>query len=130
MLRPGYAVAWMSYDLNLEAFPGDVAGDGTTTPGLGGYFSPARFVNQMARLDVTVPVGESFVFVGGAGVGRQRVEESLAFASAPWTTSSDGVLGLRARVHERMSIGMQATYQNVASAFDRTTVRLTATYGF
>lgn len=128
--RPGYSLGWMSYDLDLAGFPGDPVGDGITAPGIGGYFSPATFQNHMARLDVTIPVRESFVIAGAAGVGRQRVEDAWSRNAAPWTAASDAMLGIRARVHERTSIGMQATYQNVASAFDRTALRFSVTYGF
>ncbi len=130
-LRPGYSLAWMSYDLDLGAFPGEFSGDGITAPGIGGYFSPSRFLNHMARMDVTLPLGESVVLAGGAGYGRQRVEDAWSQGAAvPWVESSDAVLGLRARLGGRMSIGAQATYQNVAAAFDRTAVRITLGYGF
>jgi len=130
-LRPGYSLAWMSYDLDLGAFPGETGGDGVTAPGVGGYFSPSRFLNHMARVDVTVPIGESVVMVGGAGYGRQRVEDAWSRGTAvPWVESSDAVFGLRARLGDRMSIGGQASYQNVAAAFDRTAIRITLGYGF
>ena len=130
-LRPGYSLAWMSYDVDLAAFPGEFSGDGVSAPGIGGYFSPSRFLNHMARLDVTLPIGESVVLVGGAGYGRQQVEDAWARGTAvPWVESSDAVLGLRTRLGGRMSFGAQATYQNVAAAFDRTAVRVTLGYGF
>jgi hypothetical protein len=130
-LRPGYSLAWMAYDLDLGAFPGEFSGDGITAPGLGGYFSPSRFLNHMGRMDVTLPIGESVVVVGGGGYGRQRVEDAWSRGTAvPWVESSDAVLGFRARLGARMSIGAQATYQNVAAAFDRTAVRVTLGYGF
>lgn len=130
-LRPGYSLAWMSYDLDLGAFPGEFSGDGIAAPGIGGYFSPSRFLNHMARMDVSFPLGESVVLLGGAGYGRQRVEDAWSQGTvAPWAESSDAVLGLRARLGGRMSIGAQATYQNVAAAFDRTAVRVTLGYGF
>lgn len=130
-LRPGYSLAWMSYDLDLGAFPGDFSGDGVTAPGIGGYFSPSRFLNHMARMDATLPIGESVVIVGGAGYGRQRVEDAWSRGTTvPWVESSDALFGLRARIGGRMSIGTQATYQNVAAAFDRTEVRFILGYGF
>jgi tetratricopeptide (TPR) repeat protein len=129
-LRPGYSLGWMSYDLDLSGFPGAAAGDGVTGPGIGGYFSPARFLNHMARLDVTIPAGESVVIAGGAGIGRQRVEDAWARGTAPWSAASDAMVGIRAQLNERMSIGLQGTYQNVASAFDRTSVRFSVIYGF
>jgi hypothetical protein len=85
----------------------------------------------MARLDVTLPIGESVVLVGGAGYGRQQVEDAWSLGTTvPWVESSDAVLGLRTRLGGRMSFGAQATYQNVAAAFDRTAVRVTLGYGF
>ena len=130
-LRPGYSLAWMSYDLDLGAFPGEFSGDGVTAPGIGRYFSPSRFVNHMARMDVTLPIGESVVIVGGAGYGRQRVEDAWSRGTTvPWVESADALLGLRARLGGRMSVGTQATYQNVAAAFDRTAVRVILGYGF
>jgi tetratricopeptide (TPR) repeat protein len=129
-IRPGYSLSRMSYDLNLDGYADAIDGDGVNTPGIGGYFSPARFLNQMARLDVTLPIGDSFFLVGGAGVGRQRVEESRTSGPSPLTTSSDAVLGFRARLGGRTSFGIQATYQDVASAFNRTVVRATVTQGF
>jgi tetratricopeptide (TPR) repeat protein len=129
-IRPGYSLAWMSYDLNLDGYAEAIDGDGVNTPGIGGYFSPARFLNHMARLDVTLPIGESCLLIGGAGVGRQSVKELRAGGAAPLTTSSDAVLGFRARLGGRTSFGIQATYQDVASAFNRTVVRATVTQGF
>ena len=130
-LRPGYSLAWMAYDRDLGAFPGEFSGDGITAPGIGGYFSPSRFLNHMARMDVTLAIGESVVVAGGAGYGRQQVEDAWSRGTAvPWIESSDAVLGFRARLGARMSIGAQGTYQNVAAAFDRTAVRVTLGYGF
>ena len=130
-LRPGYSLAWMAYDLDLGVFPGEFSGDGITAPGIGGYFSPSRFLNHMGRMDVTLPIGDSVVVVGGAGYGRQQVEDAWSRGTAlSWVESSDAVLGFRARLGARMSIGTQATYQNVAAAFDRTAVRVTLGYGF
>ena len=130
-LLPGYSLAWMAYDLDLGAFPSEFSGDGLTAPGVGGYFSPSHFLNHMARMDVTLPIGESVVVVAGAGYGRQRVEDAWSRGTAvPWVDSSEAVLGFRARLGARMSIGTQATYQNVAAAFDRTALRVTLGYGF
>jgi hypothetical protein len=42
----------------------------------------------------------------------------------------DAVFGLRPRLGGRLTIGAQATYRNVAAAFDRTAVRATPGYGF
>jgi tetratricopeptide (TPR) repeat protein len=130
-LRPGYSLGWMSYDLDLSGFPGDDApGDGLTKPGIGGYFSPAQFVNHMARFDLTIPIRDAVVIAGGVGVGRQRVEDAWSRDTAAWTESSDATLGIRVRPHDRVSFGVQAAYQDVASAFDRTTVRATIALGF
>jgi len=130
-LRPGYALSWMSYDLDLGGFPStDAHGDGVTAPGVGGYFSPRRFLNQVARLDATLPLASSFQIVGGAGVGRQQVEQSNSRDFSHRTGSSDAYLGLRVRAGDRTSIGAQVTYQDVASAFNRTVLRVTLTYGF
>ena len=129
-LRPGYSLGWMAYDRDLGAFPGDAAGDGVTAPGVGGYFSPSQFVNHMARFDITVPIRDALVIAGGVGVGRQRVEDAWSRGTAAWTDSSDAALGIRVRAHDRISVGVQGTYQDVASAFNRTTVRATLAVGF
>jgi tetratricopeptide (TPR) repeat protein len=130
-LRPGYTLAWMSYDLDLGGFPStDTGGDGINRPGVGGYFAPSRFLNQMVRLDTTVPLGGAFLVVGGAGVGRQQVEESTSRDFSRRVTSSDAYLGIRMQAGDRLSLGSQLTYQDVASDFDRTVLRITMTYGF
>lgn len=129
-MRPGYSLNWMSYDLDLGGFPSNSPGDGVNAPGIGGYFSPLRFLNQMARLDATVQVGGSFSIFGGAGVGRQQLEDSISRDFSHRTGSSDGYLGIRLRAGERVSIRTQANYQDVASAFDHLIVQLSVAYGF
>ena len=129
-VRPGYSLGWMAYDRDLGGFPGDVTGDGITMPGIGGYFSPSAFVNHMGRLDITVPIRDAVVIAGGVGVGRQRVEDAWSRGTAAWTDSSDAALGIRIHAHDRISFGVQGTYQDVASAFNRTTVRATLAVGF
>jgi len=130
-LRPGYSLTWMSYELDLSGFPlTDFAGDGVTNPGIGGYFSPGRFLNQMARLDATLPVGNLLFIAGGAGIGRQQVEQSHSRDFSRRVSSSDAYLAFRFRVGERTSINTQVTYQNVASAYNRAVLRMGVTYGF
>lgn len=130
-IRPGYAMTWMSYDLDLSGFPStDLGGNGVTTPGVGGYFSPFRFLNQMVRLDATFPVGDAVLLVAGAGVGQQQVEDTGARDFSTRTTSSDGYFGVRLAAGDRVSIRGQINYQDVASAFDRTVVQLSLAYGF
>ena len=129
-LRPGYSLTWMSYGLDLGGFPSSSPGDGVNAPGIGGYFSPLRFLNQMARFDTTVPVGHSFTIFGGAGVGRQQLEDSISRDFSHRTTSSDGYIGVRLPAGERVSIRTQANYQDVASAFNHLVVQLSVTYGF
>jgi hypothetical protein len=129
-VRPGYSLNWMSYRLDLGGFPSLNPGDGVSAPGIGGYFSPLRFLNQMARLDATVPVGGSLSLFGGAGVGRQQLEDSGSRDFSHRSGSSEGYLGVRLRAGERVSIRTQASYQNVASAFNHVVVQLSVTYGF
>jgi tetratricopeptide (TPR) repeat protein len=129
-LRPGYSLNWMSYRLDLGGFPSINPGDGVNAPGIGGYFSPLRFLNQMARLDATVPLGGSLSIFGGAGVGRQQLEDSSTRDFSHRTGSSEGYLGIRLRAGERVSIRTQANYQDVASAFNHVVVQLSVSYGF
>jgi tetratricopeptide (TPR) repeat protein len=129
-LRPGYSITWMSYDLDLGGFPSTGAGDGVSAPGIGGYFSPSRFFNQMARLDATVAIKDAVSLFGGAGVGRQQLEDSGSRDFSHRTASSEGYLGVRVRAGDRVSIRTQANYQNVASAFDHVVGQLSVTYGF
>ena len=129
-LRPGYSLNWMSYDRDLGGFPSISPGDGVAAPGIGGYFSPLGFLNQMARLDATVPVNEAFSIFGGGGVGRQHVEDASSRGFSPPSASSDGYLGVRFRAGERLWIRTQANYQNVASAFNNLVVQASVTYGF
>jgi hypothetical protein len=130
-LRPGYSASWMAYDRDLGGFPStDADGDGITAPGIGGYFSPFRFLNQMVRLDATLPIRQSLVFMAGAGVGRQQVEDSRARDFDHRMTSSDGYFGVRVTAGERVFLGAQITYMDVASAFDRTVLRALLGYGF
>lgn len=129
-LRPGYAVTWMSYDLDLGGFPSLDPGDGVTAPGLGGYFSPFRFLNQMARVDAIVPINGTFSVFGSVGVGRQQLEDSVSHDFSHRTGSSEGNLGVRVRAGERVSIRTQAVYQNVAAAFNHVVGQVSVTYGF
>ena len=130
-LRTGYALTWMAYRRDLGGFPSsNVGGDGTNTRGIGGYFSPFRFVNHALRLDTTIPFGESFLIVGGASIGRQQVKDATTSGRAPSSTSSDGYLGFRIPAGDRVAVRGQIDYQNVASAFNRTTMRLTLAYVF
>jgi hypothetical protein len=129
-LRPGYSFSWMSYDLDLGGFPSISPGDGVNAPGIGGYFSPLRFLNQMARLDASVPVGRSLSIFGGAGIGRQQLEDSSSHDFSHRTGSSDGYFGIRVLAGQRVSIRTQANYQDVASAFNHLVVQLSVTYGF
>ena len=129
-LRPGYSIIWMSYDLDLGGFPSLNPGDGLTAPGIGGYFSPFRFRNQMARLDAMVPINGTFSLFGAAGVGRQQLEDSGSRDFSRRTGSSEGSLGVRVRAGERVSVRTQATYQNVAAAFNHVVGQVSVTYGF
>ena len=129
-MRPGYALTWMSYGLDLGGFPSVASGDGVNAPGVGGYFSPLRFLNQTVRLDATVPIRDSFSLFAGAGMGRQLLEDSGSGGVLRGSGSSEGYLGVRLVVGERVSIRTQATYQNVASAFDHLVGQLSVTYGF
>jgi len=129
-LRPGYSFTWMSYDLDLGGFPSLSPGDGVNAPGIGGYFSPSRFLNQMARLDASVPVGGAFSIFGGGAVGRQQLEDSPSSDFSDRTTSSDGYLGIRLRAGERVSVRTQANYQDVASAFNHVVVQFSVACGF
>jgi tetratricopeptide (TPR) repeat protein len=119
-LRPGYTFGWMSYDKDLSGFPpADLGGDGLDSPGLGGYFSPFRWVNHMVRLDVTWPGGSTLDWRAGVGVGRQEVEDTGTDGSDD-RTSSEAYLGLRWRLTEDLGLRGEVTYQDVAGAFDRT----------
>jgi tetratricopeptide (TPR) repeat protein len=130
-LRTGYALTWMAYQRDLGGFPStNVGGDGTNTRGIGGYFSPFRFINHALRVDTTLPFGESFLIVGGASIGRQQVKDATTGGRAPSSTSSDGYLGFRIPAGDRVAVRGQIDYQNVASAFNRMTLRLTLAYGF
>jgi len=130
-LRPGYSLTWLSYDRDLSGFPPDDLGeDGIVRRGVGGYFSPFRFLNQMARFDATLPVGRSLLILAGGGIGQQHVEDIGSPDFSNRTTSSDGYLGFRLPVSDRVSLRGQISYQDVASAFDRTLARLSMAYSF
>ncbi len=130
-LRPGYAVSWMAYDRDLEGYPStDLGGDGLTRRGVGGYFSPRRFLNQMVRLDATVPLGGGVQLAAGGGAGRQQVEDVWSLGRASTATSSDAYASLRIPAGSRVWIRAQVNYQDVAAAYERTVARITLGYGF
>lgn len=129
-VRVGYALAWMAYRLDLGGFPpADLAGNGETSRGVGGYFSPYGFSNHAARVDVTLPLADVAMIVGGTGVGRQSVRDALTRGKDS-RSSSDAYLGFRVFAGSRLSVSGQIDHQNVASAFNRTTARLTLGVGF
>jgi hypothetical protein len=130
-VRSGYALAWMSYQRDLSGYPAtDLGGDGVSRRGVGGYFSPSRFSNHSLRVDVTLPVTESLLLVGGASAGRQSVRDVGTGERSDVRPSSDDYLGFRLQMGGRVSVRGQVDYQNVASAFNRTTMRVTCAYGF
>mgnify|MGYP003351446418 FL=1 len=87
------------------------------------------FRSHAARLDATVPLGDAAVLVGGAGGGRQSVKDALTRGTDS-RASADAYVGFRVFVGPRVSIAGQVDHQNVASAFDRTTARVTFGVGF
>jgi len=120
-LKPGYTWTRMSYDLDLGGFPPDaLAGDGVTSRGVGGYFSPFRFQNQMIRLDAAWPVGSRVRVEAGGGVGQQQIEDTGAGEFHEATVSSDVRVELSVRATEGLTIRVELTREDVASAFDRT----------
>lgn len=124
-LRAGYAFAFMEYDLDLSGFPpGDLGGDGLTAPGVGGYFSPERFTNHMARLDIWWNSGERAAYFAGGGLGTQKVDDSFTQGLGQSTTSSDFYVGARWRLSPSVDLKARASRQDVASAFDRTRIEL------
>jgi len=126
-LRPGYTYMWMSYDLDLSGFPPqDLGGDGVDTPGVGGYFSPQKFSNHMARLDVSWDAGQRASYSMGGGLGVQRVDDTFTEGFGDPTLSSDLYLQARWVLTTSWDLRGRASYQNVAAAFNRTRVSLFA----
>ncbi|MFQ5719504.1 MAG: tetratricopeptide repeat protein [Acidobacteriota bacterium] len=127
-LRLGYDLTWLSYDLDLSGFPpSDLGGDGITTPGVGGYFSPDDFLNQMGRIDVVWNLSGRFHVMYGGGAGRQSVD---TLGGDDDRTSSDAYLGVSWRFGSGWTLRARATYQDVAAAFDRTRLRLFLAHRF
>jgi hypothetical protein len=124
-LRPGFASAWFRNDLDLSGYPpDDLGGDGVTMVGVGGTFSPFRFLNNMIRLDASWEGrGGTAVYLGG-GLGLQQVEDLGSPDFGDTTVSSDVYAGARWRLGESTDLRAEASFQNVAAAFDRTRVGL------
>jgi len=121
-LRPGYLFAWMSYDKNLFGFPpADLSGDGITSPGVGGYFSPYRFMNNMVRLDSSWPAGRSVDMSAGAAIGRQQAKEFRS-SRTDSRTSSEAYIRASWEITQVYTLRGEITYLNVAAAFRRTRV--------
>jgi tetratricopeptide (TPR) repeat protein len=121
-LRPGYLFAWMSYDRNLFGFPpADLSGDGITSPGVGGYFSPYRFMNNMVRLDSSWAAGHSVDMSAGGAIGRQRAQE-FRDGNTDSRTSSEAYIRASWQMGPVYTLRGEITYLNVAAAFRRTRV--------
>ncbi len=119
--RPGYAFFYMAYDQDLSGFPpDDLGGDGRTAPAAGGYFSPARFINHMARLDVVWSLPDHTTLAAGGGIGQQKVDDTLTDGLGRATTSADLYVAARWRLSKNVDLRLRASFQNVAAAFDRT----------
>jgi tetratricopeptide (TPR) repeat protein len=130
-LRPGYTYMWMSYDLDLSGFPPqDLGGDGINTPGVGGYFSPRKFSNHMARLDASWDQGQRASYAIGGGLGLQRVEDTFTVGFGDPTLSSDVYARARWVLTTNWDLRGRASYQNVAAAFNRTRLSLFAVRRF
>ena len=124
-LRPAYSFTYLEYDLDLSGFPpDDLGGDGVTAPGAGGYFSPERFINHMARLDLWWSHGERASYFTGGGLGIQQVDDTGTQGLGSTTLSSDIYLGARWRLSPTVDLKARGSYQNVAAAFNRTRVEL------
>ncbi|MFQ5669549.1 MAG: tetratricopeptide repeat protein [Acidobacteriota bacterium] len=120
-LRPGYSATWFSFDRDLSGFPpGDLAGDGVDSRGVGGYFSPFRFLNQMVRLDTAWSMGQRLEFSAGGGIGLQQVEDIGSPDFDDTTTSSDAYFRLQWQIALDVALRASVSHQDVASAFDRT----------
>jgi hypothetical protein len=123
-MRLGYAFNDFSYDFDLSGFPpADLGGDGITSPGAGGYWSPQRYQNHMLRVDASWPAGASLDFHAGGGFGRQRVDD-IGSSFDTSTRSSDAYAGLRWRFSPSLALNGQLNYEDVAGAFDRTRARI------
>jgi tetratricopeptide (TPR) repeat protein len=121
-LKPGFLFAWMSYDKNLSGFPpADLGGDGITSPGVGGYFSPYRFMNNMVRLDSSWPVGRWVEMSAGGAVGRQQARE-FRDGNTDSRTSSEAYIRTTWEMGPVYTLRGEITYLNVAAAFRRTRV--------
>jgi tetratricopeptide (TPR) repeat protein len=128
-LRAGATWYRMEDDLDLGGFPQtDLAGDGVTTRGVGGYFSPFSFTNRMVRIDAAFPAGSRVRVTLGGAIGRQSVRDTLTEGSED--TSSEASLGLAWKVHERVTMRARIERQNVAAAFDRTRAGLEWVFAF
>jgi hypothetical protein len=120
-LRPGYSLTWLAHDLDLGGFPpANLGGDGLASRGVGGYFSPFRFLNQMIRLDAAWSTPERWDFFAGGGIGRQQVEDVGSTDFDRTDLSSDVYLGCRWRASDRWHLRAEISRQDVAAAFDRT----------
>jgi tetratricopeptide (TPR) repeat protein len=128
-LRAGAAFYEMEHDLDLGGFPQtDLGGDGLTTRGVGGYFSPFDFTNAMVRLDGAFPAGDKVRFRLAGAVGRQKVDD--VFSTGEDDTSSEVTLGMTWRMHPHVSMDVEVGRMDVAGAFDRTRAALGWTFGF
>lgn len=124
-LRPGWSLTYFSHDLDLGGFPpADLAGDGVNAPGVGGYFSPFRFLNQMIRLDLGLTLAGGGRFSAGAAVGRQLVDDALSKGYGAADTSAEAYADLTVPLADRLTLRARLTYQDVAAAFDRAILHL------
>jgi hypothetical protein len=122
-LRVGYSYFRLRNDLDLGGFPpGDLGGDGRTTRGVGGYFSPFDFNNQMVRLDATWSAGDRIHLYAAAAIGRQEVQDVLTTGSED--RSSEAAFSVAWRAGKRVTIELRAEHQDVAAAFERTRIGL------
>jgi tetratricopeptide (TPR) repeat protein len=129
-LRAGASFYRMEHDLDLSGFPQtDLGGDGVTTRGIGGYFSPFEFTNAMVRVDAAFPAGDKVRFRLSGAVGQQSAEDVFSDGSSD-ETSSEAMLGMAWRIHPRVSMDVEVGRMDVASAFDRTRATMGWTFGF
>ena len=124
-LRPGYSLTYLGHDLDLGGFPpADLGGNGVDAPGVGGYFSPFRFLNQMIRLDWGLTLTGGGRFSAGAAVGRQYVDDALSGGYGAADTSAEAYADLSLPLADRVTLQARLSYQDVAAAFDRTILHL------